>query len=93
MHRILEAKPLKEYRVWLRFSDGVEGTVDLSRLVGKGVFKAWEDVAFFNSVSIDAETHTLAWEGGIDLCPDNLYAEVAGADPLTLLKKERTTAL
>lgn len=88
MHEIIEVKPLPNYRVWVKFSDGVEGTVDLSELVGKGVFKAWENIEFFNSVYIDPESHTIAWEGGIDLCPDNLYATVLGVDPLSILKKE-----
>jgi len=25
VHRIVEVKPLENYRLWLRFSDGVEG--------------------------------------------------------------------
>ena len=88
MHRVVEVKPLKDYRVWLKFSDGVEGTVDLSELVGKGVFSAWEDVDFFNSVFIDQESHTIAWEGGIDLDPDSLYARILGVDPLSVLKRK-----
>ena len=88
MHEIIEVKPLSNYRVWIKFSDGVEGTVDLSELVGEGVFKAWEDIEFFNSVYIDPESHTIAWEGGIDLCPDNLYAKVLGVEPFSILKKE-----
>lgn len=88
MHKIVEVKPLADYRVWIKFSDGSEGIVDLSELVGKGVFTAWKDVNFFNSVFIDPESHTIAWEGGIDLCPDTLYAKVLGVDPLTILKKE-----
>lgn len=92
MYKIVEAKPLEKYRMRLKFSDGTEGVVDLSVLVGKGVFKAWEDVAFFNSCFIDNETCTIAWEGGIDLCPDNLYAEVTGTDPLTILEKREAAA-
>ena len=88
MHEIIEVKPLSNYRVWIKFSDGVEGTVNLSELVGEGVFKAWEDIEFFNSVYVDPESHTIAWEGGIDLCPDNLYAKVLGVEPLSILKKE-----
>lgn len=88
MHKIIEGKPLAVYKVWIKFSDGVEGTVDLSELVGKGVFSAWEDKNFFNSVFIDPESHTIAWEGGIDLCPDTLYAKVLGVEPLSILKRE-----
>jgi len=69
---------LPGYRVWLRFADGVEGTVDLSELKGQGVFSAWQDEKIFLAVSVDAESHALAWPGGIDLCPDSLYAELTG---------------
>ncbi|MBI4688680.1 MAG: DUF2442 domain-containing protein, partial [Nitrospirae bacterium] len=37
MYRIIAVRPLENYRLWLRFSDGVEGIVDLSDFVGKGV--------------------------------------------------------
>ena len=92
MHKIVEVEPLEGYRVRLMFSDGVEGTVDLSDLAGKGVFRSWKDITFFNSVFIDSETHTIAWEGGIDLCPDNLYAKLTGVEPLKILAKEKTVA-
>jgi len=51
MKRISSFKVLNNYRVWLRFDDGAEGTVDLSRLVGQGVFAAWRDYAFFRQHS------------------------------------------
>ena len=43
--RPMAVKPREGYRIWLRYSDGEEGEVDLSHLVGKGVFKVWDDVA------------------------------------------------
>ena len=39
-------RPLPNYRIYLEFSDGVKGEVDLSYLVGKGVFQAWNDYNF-----------------------------------------------
>jgi hypothetical protein len=80
MHRITDAKALAGFKVWVKFSDGAEGTVDLSELVGKGVFAAWKDPKFFESLFIDPENQTIAWPGGIDLCPDSLYAEITGKD-------------
>ncbi|MBI3605639.1 MAG: DUF2442 domain-containing protein, partial [Nitrospirae bacterium] len=41
MYKITEVKPLEDYQVWIKFSDGVEGIVDLSDLVEKGVFSVW----------------------------------------------------
>ncbi|MGH7545708.1 MAG: DUF2442 domain-containing protein [Gemmatimonadota bacterium] len=77
-HRVeaVEARP--KHRVWLRFEDGLEGQIDLSDLVGKGVFASWEDPAEFAKVFVDEETGTVAWPGGIDLAPDALYHELAG---------------
>ncbi|MEI6222428.1 MAG: DUF2442 domain-containing protein [bacterium] len=76
MERITFVKPLPHYKLHLRFTDGTEGMVDLSNLVGIGVFTQWENEAFFNKVTIDQETHTICWPGGIDLCPDSLYQEI-----------------
>jgi hypothetical protein len=80
MVRPTEVKALEGYRLWLRYSDGVEGEVDLSRLVGRGVFKAWEDKAFFEAVRID-EAGAVSWGEEIDLCPDALYLKLTGKPP------------
>ena len=78
LYRIVEAKALQSYRLWVRFEDGVEGEVDLSDLVGKGVFKAWQEPGAFEQVYIDEETCTVVWPGGLDLAPDGLYRDIAG---------------
>jgi hypothetical protein len=40
----VEVQPLKNYRLKVRFSDGIQGVVDLSEFAGKGVFALWNDV-------------------------------------------------
>ncbi|MEJ2215903.1 MAG: DUF2442 domain-containing protein [Gemmatimonadota bacterium] len=72
----VEAKP--HYRLWVRFVDGAEGEVDLSQLVGKGVFASWNDPKEFEKVYVDPESLTAAWPSGIDLAPDALYREITG---------------
>jgi len=91
MHRIKEVKPLPSFKVWIKFSDRVEGVVDLSDVVGKGVFSKWKDKKYFNSVYIDSESHTVTWPGGIDLCPDVLYAEITGKDITSFLTTNVST--
>ncbi|MBM3269424.1 MAG: DUF2442 domain-containing protein [Candidatus Sericytochromatia bacterium] len=78
MARIVAAKSAGEFKLHLRFDNGVEGTVDLSRLVGRGVFAAWSQPGVFESVAIDQDFGTVEWPGGIDLCPDSLYAQLTG---------------
>lgn len=78
MERIVAARALANYRLWLRFTDGAEGEVDLAHLVGRGVFAAWSDPAQFAKVGVDPKTRTVCWPGGLDLDPDVLYAKVTG---------------
>ena len=78
MKRITSVDPLPEYRLKLRFDDGVEGSVDLSTEAGKGVFAAWSDPKQFAKVRLEHGGRALAWPGEIDLCADALYLEVTG---------------
>ena len=68
------------YRIGLRYSDGVEGEVDLSGLAGCGVFKAWLEPEFFKQVYI-SEWRSIAWSDDIEICADALYLEITGKSP------------
>ena len=80
MHRITDVRPLEGFQIWIKFSDGAEGVIDLSGFAGRGVFSIWEDLSVFQAVFVDPVSHTVAWPGGIDLCPDSLYVEITGLD-------------
>lgn len=75
--KITAAKPLPNYRLELRFDDGVAGVVDLSTLVGRGVFVAWNTPGVFEQVTI-TDRGAVAWPGELDLCPDALYLQATG---------------
>lgn len=77
MERVVSARALPGHRLWLRFTDGVEGEVDLSRLVGSGVFSVWEQESVFESVAVSA-SGAPEWPGEVELCPDSLYLELTG---------------
>ena len=77
-------EPREGLRIWVRFRDGNEGAIDLSHLAGKGVFKAWDDRAFFESVRINSYGE-VAWGDEIDLCPDALYIQLTGKTPEEVL--------
>jgi len=74
--KIIACKAKPDYILWVRFDDGLEGEVDLSNLVGQGVFKAWEAIPFWESVRIDPESETVAWGEEIDLDPFVLKQEI-----------------
>jgi hypothetical protein len=76
---IVAANALGDYRLHLRFEDGVEGVVDLaSRLSFRGVFEPMQDPAWFAQVRVDRELGTVVWPNGADLDPDVLYGRLTG---------------
>ena len=80
IHRIVKVETLEHYRLALSYADGVEGVVDLSYLVGKGVFSLWEDEEAFRNVTI-GPSGELLWGEQVDLCPDSLYLKITGRQP------------
>ena len=77
MFHIVKVRPLQNYRLALKFADGTEGEIDVSYLVGEGVFAKWQNVDYFNDVKIGSSGE-LIWGDDIDLCPDTLYMKITG---------------
>ena len=80
MIRPVEVRSLESYRIWLRYEDGSEGEVDLSHLVGKGVFAVWDEQGVFAKVRLGPHGE-VEWPGEVDLCPDALYLRLTGKQP------------
>jgi hypothetical protein len=77
LYDVVEVEARSNFRVWIRFENGVEGEADLSDLAGRGVFRRWtDDPEEFARVAVDPESGTLVWPGGLDVAPDRLYSEV-----------------
>ena len=86
MLKVQEVRALPEYRIRVRYQDGVEGEVDLSQYVGKGVFSAWEDRTFFEGVHVSSHG-SIAWNDDIELCADSIYLELTGKKPEDLFPR------
>ena len=80
MFKLIEVRPLPSYRLFLRYEDGVAGEVDLSSLVGRGVFKLWNDPEAFQRVAIGSGGE-LHWSDEVDLCADAQYLKITGKTP------------
>lgn len=79
-YRVVAAEARPNFRLWVRFQDGVEGEADLSDVAGRGVFARWaENPEEFSQVSVESATGAPTWPGGLDVAPDRLYEEVARA--------------
>jgi len=70
--RVVEGRYLNGYTVWLRFSDGAEGEIDLSKELHGPVFEPLRDVAYFRRFEVHPELRTLVWPNGADFAPEFL---------------------
>ena len=80
MVRPVKVEPLTGYRLHVRYADGVEGIIDLSEQVGRGVFAPLRDEALFRNVQI-GDRGQIAWSDDLDICPDSAYLEITGKIP------------
>ena len=72
-YRVIDARHVKDYTVWLRFADGTAGEVDLSGELWGPVFEPLKDPDYFRQFVL-AEYGTLAWPNGADFAPEFLYS-------------------
>lgn len=80
MVKLVTVDALPDYRLRVAFSDGVVSEIDLSYLIGRGVFSALSDPAFFQRVSV-GEGGEITWDGKVDMCADAVYLQVTGKTP------------
>ncbi len=76
----ISVKALPKNRISIRYSDGVEGEIDLSEFAKKKLFAAWKDPVFFQKVHV-GPYRQIRWSDEIELCPDSLYLKLTGETP------------
>ena len=76
MERVIYAKPMKNYRIEVEFSDGLKGVVDLSDRLFGPVFAPLKDPEVFSKLKVD-EFGAICWPNGADLAPDALHRTIS----------------
>jgi hypothetical protein len=75
--RLSKVKPLANYNLEVEFNDGVQGIVEMVKLIMSdraGVFAILKDQDIFNKAYL--EYGVLTWPGAIDLAPDAMHDEI-----------------
>ena len=72
MIRIEKARYVSDYKLWLRFSDGAEGEVDLQNQLDGEVFEPLKDTKTFKNFILNSDLHTVTWPNGADFAPEFL---------------------
>jgi hypothetical protein len=68
------------HTVTVTWANGDTTVNRFDHLIGKGVFAAFADPAFFVQVSVGERGRSLEWPEEIDLCADALWFETHPAD-------------
>jgi len=91
--RVVSVEYLGEFRLRLRFSDDLVRELDFAGTLTGGVFTPLEDAATFAQASVDHESGTVVWPGGIDIDPDVLHGdhEPAAGQSARVLKEYRAS--
>lgn len=77
MLRPVKVKALPDYRLWLEYSDGVCGEVDLSDKLGHDYYREWKEEGVFEKARIEY-FDTILWNDGLGVNPYELYMEITG---------------
>ena len=67
----ISVKPMADYRLMLTFDNGEQRVFDVTPYLNDPFFAPLQNVAVFETVCINPIT--VEWNGGIDICPDELY--------------------
>ena len=74
--RVTDAKYIREYTLYLRFSDGSDGEVDLEHELDGEIFEPLKNITYFKDFSVNQELHTVVWPNGADFAPEFLYEKL-----------------
>lgn len=79
MADVIDVRYVRDYTLWLKFDDGTEGEVDISRSFKGPVFEPLRDIEFFKQVTVNEDIGTIVWPNGADVAPETLYERVHGS--------------
>ena len=73
---VKEAKYLRDYVIWVKFNDGIEGEVNLEGELTGEIFGPLKNKKAFRSFNVDPILETIVWKNGADLAPEFLRDKV-----------------
>lgn len=76
MATLVYAEARDEYKLLLKYSDGLEGEVDLIRTISKPDYENLRDKEKFRNVKIDSLTNDIVWDDCPALCKNALYKQL-----------------
>jgi len=90
--KLKEAEYRGNYRIWLKFEDGVEGEIDLENELWGEVFEPLKQPTLFAQFKLNGELGTVVWPNGADFAPEFLYKKLRPDYSLKSVREQKTVA-
>jgi Protein of unknown function (DUF2442) len=71
--KVVQVKPLENYRLEIAFNTGEVKIFDCNYLINRGVFQNFTKHGFFQLARV--EYGTVTWPNNIDIDPETLYSK------------------
>lgn len=81
--QVVEVRPRDGWKIWVRFSDGVAGEVDVSWLRGNPLFAGLENRMTFEDVNVHPELKVVSWGENLEIDPCDMYDKLVEVETPT----------
>jgi hypothetical protein len=73
MNKIIEVKTLQNKKLFVKYSDGLEGQISLDKLTTREQYSDLQNINHFEDVKIDEKSGDVIINGNIELCKNAMY--------------------
>jgi len=73
MRKIVEVNSLPDKKLFVKYSNGMEGKISLEKLTTREQFAELQSVDVFTDVKIDEKSGDIIVNGNIELCKNAMY--------------------
>lgn len=75
-YKIINAKYIDNYRIWIEFNDRKYGIIDLKNDLSGSVFESLKDKETFKQFFVSEVSKTSEWINGADFALEYLYSKL-----------------
>ncbi|MDA3860934.1 MAG: DUF2442 domain-containing protein [Melioribacteraceae bacterium] len=73
MRKIIEAKALPDKKLFIKYSNGMEGKISLEKLTTRERYDELKNIDVFENLVIDEKSGDVIVNGDIELCKNAMY--------------------
>ncbi len=73
MRKIIDVKSLSDKKIFVKYSDGMEGKISLEKLTTREQYENLQGVDVFTDIKVDKNSGDIIINGNIELCKNAIY--------------------